>query len=466
MRLNIKENITYAQAGWSVAVILTLTLFCHMVDFPLVIPMLLLFAGLHLFFFKKASTRLFLNIGLLLTLLVSSAYFFINYFQTPILYLPLASVPMLAMLLFNDLQLSFLISLLSSVLVSFVCGPVLGLTQMDVFTIFLLGALTGVYTVREGRTRGQLIGSGFYVGIMQIVGLMLLHPDKQFMMSSSFVAEYIRPLLINGFASSFVVLALLKVFEYLFGVLTNFSLLELSDFNQPLLKRMILEAPGTYHHSLVVSNISEAAADAIGANGLLTRVGAYYHDVGKMLKPEYYSENQLVGGNKHDKIEPSISRLVILNHVKEGMELARKNKLNPMIIDFIPQHHGTSLMYYFYQKALEDAEDQSSVKQENYRYPGPKPQSRETAIVLLADSVEAAVRAMDEQVPNKIAETVRKIINNKFIDGQLDECNLTLKEIEQIASTFTRVLGAMYHGRVKYPEKKNGNEKNEGPEGS
>jgi len=407
MKLNIKENITYAQAGWSVAVILTLTLFCHVVAFPLIIPMLLLFSGLHLFFFKKASTRIFLNTGLLLTLLVSTAYFFKHYFQTPILYLPLASVPMLAMLLFNDLQLSFLISLLSSALVSFIAGPVLGLAQMDLFTIFFMGALTGVYTVREGRTRGQLIGSGLYIGIMQVVSLMLLHPDKQFMMSASCVVTYIRPLLINGFAASFVVLTLLKVFEFLFGVLTNFSLLELSDFNQPLLKRMILEAPGTYHHSLVVSNIAEAAADSIGANGLLTRVGAYYHDIGKMLKPEYYSENQLVGGNKHDKIEPSISRLVILNHVKEGMELARKNKLNPRIVDFIPQHHGTSLMYFFYQKALEDAEDQSSVKEENYRYPGPKPQSRETAIVLLADSVEAAVRALDEPVPNKIAETVR-----------------------------------------------------------
>jgi putative nucleotidyltransferase with HDIG domain len=248
-------------------------------------------------------------------------------------------------------------------------------------------------------------------------------------------------------------------------VLTNFRLLELSDFNHPLLKRMVLEAPGTYHHSLIVSNLSEAAADAIGANTLLTRVGAYYHDIGKLDKPEYFTENQLAGGNVHDDIEPSMSRLVILNHVKEGVELGKKFKLNQAILDFIPQHHGTALMYYFYQKALEEAEEPDSIKEENYRYPGPKPQTRETAIVMLADSVEGATRALDEHTPTRIADTVRKVINNKFIDGQLDECNLTLKEIELIAATFTRVLSAMYHGRIKYPEhnSKNGHDRNQKP---
>jgi hypothetical protein len=221
---------------------------------------------------------------------------------------------------------------------------------------------------------------------------------------------------------------------------------------------MILEAPGTYHHSLVVSNISEAAADAVGANALLTRVGAYYHDIGKMVKPEYFTENQLAGGNKHDNIEASVSRLVILNHVREGLELAKKYKLNPVICSFINQHHGTSLMYYFYQKALEDAEERTAVKEDAYRYPGPKPQSKETAIVLLADSAEAATRSLEDITPRKIEDLVRKIINNKFIDGQLDECELTLKEIELIAQSFTRVLSAMYHGRVKYPDKKNGSD--------
>jgi len=329
--------------------------------------------------------------------------------------------------------------------------------SLNMMLIFFLGSLTAAYIVKGARARGTLFSSGFYTGLIQAVCAGLITPDKNVLFSREFLSAHLYPLFINGFICAGTVMIVLKVFEWLFGSLTNFSLIELSDFNHPLLKRMILEAPGTYHHSLVVSNLSEAAADAVGANALLTRVGAYYHDIGKMEKPEYFTENQLVGGNKHDTIEPSISRLVILNHVKEGMELARKYKLNKQIVDFIPQHHGTSLMFFFYQKALEDAKDDGDVDEENYRYPGPKPQRKETAIVLLADSVEGATRAIDEPNPVKIEEVVRKVINNKFIDGQLDECSLTLKEIEIIAQTFTRVLSAMYHGRVKYPEKKSGN---------
>jgi putative nucleotidyltransferase with HDIG domain len=268
--------------------------------------------------------------------------------------------------------------------------------------------------------------------------------------------DYLYPLVANGFISAFFVVATLKLFEHFFNVLTNFSLLEIADSNRPVLKRMALEAPGTWQHSLTVSQLSEAAADAIGANALLTRAGAYYHDIGKIAKSAYFTENQMYTDNKHDKIEPSMSRLVILNHVKEGIELAKKHKLHPIIIDFIPQHHGTSLIYYFYQKAIEGAEEGESVQEENFRYPGPKPQTKETAIVLLADSVEGATRALDEPTPTRIEETVKKIVNNKFIDGQMDECSLTLKEINKISSTFIRILSAMYHARIKYPEKKNG----------
>lgn len=454
MKLPIKANISYLNAGLTIFVILSLTLYCQLTGFSLVIPLLLLFLGLHLFFFKKAAIKLFLQLGLLLTLLLFAIHAFNRYLMIPFLFLPVSSIAMLTMLLFSDLQISFLMCFISSILVGLLAEKGLALTCLDATLVYFIGSLTAVFAVRGARTRGKMMEAGLFIGIMQIVSLLLLHPEMSQAMSKEYVLFYVRPLALNGFIAAFVVLSTLKIFEYLFGVLTNFSLLELSDFNQPLLKRMILEAPGTYHHSLVVSNIAEAAADAIGANALLTRVGAYYHDIGKIEKPEYYTENQLVGGNKHDNIEPSISKLVILNHVKEGIEVGRRYKLNPMILDFIPQHHGTSLMYYFYQKALEEAESEDMVKEDNYRYPGPKPQSRETAIVLLADSVEAATRALDDPTPNKVAETVRKIINNKFIDGQLDECNLPLKEIELIAETFTRILGAMYHGRVKYPEKK------------
>ncbi len=455
MKALLKYGINYKDLVATVVALFILTVFCWVTHFPFIIPLLLLFLGIHLLFFKKATFSLFLNLGLLLSILVFTTYAMMQYTTIPAIYIPVASIAMLTMLLFNDLQLAFIMSFVSSVLVGLLVK-----WDLNLMLMFFIGNLTASYTVRDARTRGQLISAGLYVSIIQVICIVVIHPDMNLIFTKAFALEYIRPLFFNGFISAFVVMAALKIFEYLFGVLTNFSLMELSDFNQPLLKRLILEAPGTYHHSLLVSNLSESAADAIGANALLTRVGGYYHDIGKMVKPEYFTENQLLGRNKHDDIEPSMSRLVILNHVKEGLELARKNKLNPCIAEFIPQHHGTGLMYYFYQRALEAAEDESTVKEDNYRYPGPKPQKRETAIVLLADSVEGATRALDEPNPKKIEEVVRKIINNKFIDGQLDECNLTLKEIDVIAITFARVLSAMYHGRVKYPEKKNGDNRN------
>jgi len=455
--MNMKSKNNFIQRrkifniGLVVLSLLCFSIFCQVMSYPLLVPLVLLFFGLYLSFYNKASIKVFLHLGLLLTLLISTSHVIRDYSTFSPFYIPAAGIAILTMLLFNDLQLTFLMSFLSSLLVSIIIGGDIG-----TFLIFFIGCLIGAFTVRDARTRGQLISAGLFVSAMHIVCLVLLNMHQGFIFSTDFTNQQLYPLAANGFICAFLVVATLKVFESIFGVLTNFSLMELSDFNQPLLKKMILEAPGTYHHSLVVSNLSEAAADEIGANGLLTRVGAYYHDIGKMAKSEYFTENQLMGGNKHDNMEPSMSRLVILNHVKEGIELAKKNKLNPIIIDFIPQHHGTSLMYYFYQKAVEEAEEGVEISEDNFRYPGPKPQTRETAITLLADSVEGATRALDEPTPTNIEETVKKIINNKFIDGQLDECPLTLKEIDKISSIFIRILSAMYHSRVKYPEKKDG----------
>jgi len=446
------SHIHFRHIGLSALFMLILGSFCYFVGFSLLMPFILVFLGIHLFFFRKANPRLFMNLGLLLALIVFGAYAFIKYTNVSEFYIPVATVAMLTMLLFNDLQLAYLMSFASSIFVTFIVGG-----DISLMVIFFIGGLTAAYLVKGSRTRGDLIKAGFVIGLIQSLGAIFTYPDLHFIVTKEFALNYLRPFLINGFLVIGVVMVSSKIFESLFGVLTNFSLLELSDFNHPLLRRMVMEAPGTYHHSLVVSNLSEAAADAIGANALLTRVGAYYHDIGKMVNPEYFTENQLVDGNKHDTIEPTMSRLVILNHVKEGIELAKKYKLNSLIIDFIPQHHGTSLMHYFYQKALETAKGEEDVTEEHFRYPGPKPQTRETAIVMLADSAEGATRALDDPTPMAIEETVRKVINNRFIDGQLDECNLTLKEIDRIARTFSRVLSAMYHARVKYPEKKNSN---------
>jgi putative nucleotidyltransferase with HDIG domain len=256
--------------------------------------------------------------------------------------------------------------------------------------------------------------------------------------------------MLNGIVSSFIVLAVLPIFEILFKTVTNVSLLELMD--SPLLNRLKLETPGTYHHSLVVGNLSEAAAEAVGANGLLARIGSYYHDIGKLEKAEYFSENQNISKSKHDTLSPTMSKIIIMNHVKEGMELAKRYRLNPRLVDFIQQHHGNSLVYYFYRRAMENLEEDQEIKEEGFRYPGPKPNTKETAIVLLADSVEAAMRALKEPTPKNIEEVVHKIINNKFIDGQLDECDLTLKDLEKIAGVFTRILSGIYHSRITYPE--------------
>ena len=450
MKTSSKTNINYIEGVVIILVSLLLTAYCRIVGFSLIMPLLLLLSGIHLFLHKKADTKLFLYLGLLLVILIAVTNYIVHYTAIQAFYIPVASITMLTILLFNDLHLTLIMSFLSSTMVTLIAGG-----ELSLMLIFFVGSLTSAYTIRDARTRGKLIGAGFYVGMIQVFCIILFHPEIDFVFSRIFVFNYLRPLFLNGLISAFVVMTTLKIFEMCFGVLTNFSLLELSDKDRPLLKRMSLEAPGTYHHSMLVSDLAESAADAIGANALLTRVGAYYHDIGKIDKAEYYTENQIDVRNKHDTIEPSVSRLVILNHVKEGVELARQHKLNGLIIDFIPQHHGTGLMYYFYQRALESAQDPSAVNEEDYRYPGPKPQTRETAIVLLADSVEGATRALEEPSPKKIEETVRKIINNKFIDGQLDECNLTLKEINLIAETFARVLSAIYHTRLKYPENKN-----------
>jgi hypothetical protein len=425
-----------------------LTGYCLIAGLSYVLPLLLVVYGFHLLIFKKADARRFLHLGLLLALIAATAHAMTSYSRFTPYYIPVASIAMLTMLLFNDLQLSFSMSFMTAAVVTIMTGM-----NIDYLITVFIGGLTGAYAVREARTRGTLIVAGLLAGGAQAVAQFLSRPEW----SQVLALHCLRPLIISGIISAVVVLATLKIFEMLFGELTNFSLLELSDsLNQPLLKRMAFEAPGTYHHSLVLSNLAGAAADAIGANALLVRVGAYYHDVGKLVKPEYFTENQSMCDNKHDDLEPSVSRLVILNHVKEGVELAHKNKLSPKIIDFIEQHHGTSLLHFFYQRALEEG-DTGEVNEENYRYPGPKPQTREVALVMLADSVEGAIRSLEEHTPTRISELVRKVMNNKFIDGQLDECNLTLREIELICEAFSRTLAAMYHVRVKYPSPKKTN---------
>lgn len=355
---------------------------------------------------------------------------------------PYAIVPLLAAILFNDLVIPFL---LSAALAVSVGG--LSIRPFDEVMLFLISGILAPLLVIGARRRPTIINAGLAVGLVLAASSFML---------SSFAWEpkhYLR-LIFNGAATGIIAAGILPVFEFLFDTVTNIKLLELADFNHPLLNRLMLEAPGTYHHSLIVGNLSEAAAKAVGANSLLARIGSYYHDIGKLQKPNYFAENQNIRSNVHETLAPSMSKLVIMNHVKEGVELAKRYRLNSILTDFILQHHGRSLVYFFYRRALENSEDTEKLAEEGFRYPGPKPRSKETAIVLLADSVEAAARALKEPTHPNIEELVHKIINNKFIDGQLDECDLTLKDLEKISEVFIHILNGIYHSRVDYPEQR------------
>lgn len=247
---------------------------------------------------------------------------------------------------------------------------------------------------------------------------------------------------------------LLQLIEKVFRVQTDLSLLELGDPAHPLLQELIRRAPGTYNHSITVASLAEAAADSIGARGLLVRVGAYYHDIGKMLKPGYFIENQGQGDNRHDSLVPAMSTLVIIAHVKDGADLARQNKLPEQIIDFIQQHHGTTLVEYFYRQASEQHDkdpDSAEVDESSFRYPGPKPQTKEAGVLLLADAVESASRALKEPTPSRIESIVEELSRKRLLDGQFDECGLTLEEVRKIGESLVKSLTAVYHGRVKYP---------------
>jgi putative nucleotidyltransferase with HDIG domain len=241
----------------------------------------------------------------------------------------------------------------------------------------------------------------------------------------------------------------------IFGITTTFQLLDLAQPTQPLLRQLLLRAPGTYHHSIIVGNLAESAAQSIGANSLLARVGAYYHDIGKLRRPWFFGENQLDGVNVHDNLDPQTSADIVISHVRDGLALARQHKLPIMVQDFISQHHGTFLVIPFYRQALRDNDGQE-IDVQDFRYPGPKPQTRETAILMLADTCEAAIRSAQISSPQEIEELTDKVIQDRLVDGQLIECDLRLRDLERIREAFTVIFQGMYHSRVPYPEEERG----------
>ncbi len=349
----------------------------------------------------------------------------------------------------------------STLLGTIVCVAVNPITYLA--SSSLIGFLVVLFTKRV-RRRNRLFMAGFYIGIVAAVFSLILHEAAGTGLGGVSLGRILGVPFAIGIITGLLVGGLLPVIESLFGVTTEVSWLELADLNHPLMKRLSIEAPGTYHHSLVVANLSEAAAESIGANAAMTRVCAYFHDIGKLTKPEYFIENMDPAENPHDDLTARMSALILIAHVKDGVDLAIKHKLNVSIIDVIEQHHGTSLAWYFYKRALDQKaemirlveqgkskeDDVPQVSQEVFRYPGPTPQFKESAIISLADAVESASRALEKPNASRIEGLVNELVQDRMKDGQLDECDLTIAELAKVKASFVKTLLSMMHSRIKY----------------
>jgi putative nucleotidyltransferase with HDIG domain len=358
--------------------------------------------------------------------------------------MPAAVAPVLLVLLVSPR-----LGMLSSALMAILTAPLSNFAPEAILAVLVSG-VNGSFVAIHVRRRAQFLKLGAAVGMMHALVLFSYHVFREYPIMASLAIA--APGLANGFLITMpLVFLLLPIFEWLFNIVTDVTLLELSDLNHPLLKRMIVEAPGTYHHSLVVSSLAESACEAIGANGLLARVGAYFHDIGKIARGQIFVENQTNQFlSRHADMPPEVSCRLIKNHVQDGLELGRKHKIKDRILQFISEHQGTGIIYYFYRKAIEMAPSGQTVRIEDFRYDGPRPQSRETAVVHLADSVEAASRAVEEPTPESVRQLVRRIIQDKLEDGQLDECDLTLRDLRKIEDVFVYNLTAIMHTRMSH----------------
>ncbi|UCF89910.1 MAG: HDIG domain-containing protein [Desulfobacterales bacterium] len=360
--------------------------------------------------------------------------------------LPLASGAMIVCL-FLGLAVA-----LPFALVLALCVAVIFQNNLAIFTYFLINGSMAAYWIRNCRERKVFITAGAKIGVLNVV----LATAIEF-----YSGEFSGPQLLSdwafcflgGMAAGIVTAGIVPLVEIAFDYTTDITLLELANLDRPILRRLMIEAPGTYHHSVIVGSLVEAAASTIGANPLLAKVCGYYHDIGKIRKPLYFIENQTAGKNKHDKLAPSMSSLILIAHIKDGVEIARENKLGQVIMDTIRQHHGTSLIKYFYEKAKQ-RKGEDKVNIDDFRYPGPKPQTREAGLVMLADVVEAASRTLDNPTPSRIQGLVQNLINQIFSDGQLDACELTLKDLHNIAKSFNKILYGIHHHRIEYIEKR------------
>lgn len=389
--------------------------------------------------YNNSSKLIMINIITIMTIVFARVFSI----ASPYL-IPLACTPILLTLLLNyriSLVVSITNIILMAVAVSF---------NTEIIILAIVSVIVGATFLKKMQQRNDIVYSCIHIAILN--GVMTLSISalvtsnlKEILLDTAFI-------LVGSLLSGILSTGLLPFFESMFDIVTNVKLLELSNPNNPLLKKLLMEAPGTYHHSVIVANLAEVATEAVGGNALLARIGAYYHDIGKTKKPYFFKENQLGKENPHDDITPELSKLLIISHVKDGLELAREYKLPKVIQDFIPTHHGKTLVKYFYLTAKNNAENPDDIKEEDYMYPGPKPKTKEQCILMLADSVEAAVRSINNPTKEKIENMVDNIVKDKLSSGQLDDSQLTISDVKKIKKCFLKTLNGIYHERIEYPK--------------
>ena len=405
--------------------------------------------GMQYMYLKKEKKEILIDTKLvflilllnLLSVISARVFTFVSLFIIPI-----ACAPIL-MTVFLDSKISIVINSLNLLFVTVIVG-----FDPQVILIGIVSTIVSSTTLKKVSQRNDILYSTAYVAAAVAVvilssGILLSNNIKQILLDVILAV-------FGAFISGILAMGLLPFLESSFSLVTNMKLLELSNPNNPLLKRLLMEAPGTDHHSVLVANLAEVAAEEVGANPMLVRVGAYYHDVGKIKRPFFFGENQLGGTNPHDKISPTLSTTIIISHVKDGLELAKEYDIPKVVSDMIVQHHGTTLVKYFYYTLKNSSENPDEIREEDFRYPGPKPQSKEAAIIMMADSVEAAVRSIQEPTLEKIEDMVNNIVKDKMNSNQLNECDLTFRELEVIKACFLRVLKGIYHHRIEYPTEK------------
>jgi putative nucleotidyltransferase with HDIG domain len=360
-------------------------------------------------------------------------------------YLAPLAVGAVMVTILTDANAAFIFSAILSVFVGVFSGNV----YMAAFT--LMSSAGAIYHLQNCRDRTALVAAGLWIGAINAATALALdllganEPSLRVLLFDSFCGY------VGGVLATMAASILLPLFEWLFQITTSIKLLELSNLNLPLLKQLAERAPGTYHHSIMVGLLAEAGAEAVGGDALFARVACYYHDIGKSVRPSYFIENQSYMENRHDKLSPKMSSIVLANHVKQGVEIAKKHKLPPRIIEIIPQHHGTGLMKFFYYKARRGTDDESMALEHEFRYPGPKPKSKEAAIIMIADSVEAAARTVQEPTPTKLRNMVDMISGRLRDDGQFDDCDITIRDLRIVAESFVKVLMGIHHHRIAYP---------------